>query len=346
MSMKKKAFGIALYILYLCIVLEVSSRTYWTWAHDVPFWQMGDIFYVNYPEAERVRQSYCGDDGMDVLLLGASVLNNRFGPAIEPLLSEQLGARHDQRVCIHNLSRSAHNTLDSYYKYQQLSDLSFDLVILYHGINDTRANNAPSTIFRNDYSHYVWYEKINALMQHREVNYVVFPYTIRYAYLEYKGRHNPHLYVPRHMPTDQFWIKMGATVKTKKAFRQNVTSILQLAESNSSLTAVMTFAYYLPSGYSKERLENGSLGYAASGRAMPVEVWGSPQNVVNGIGAHNQIIRDLAANEEGIHYVDQENAIPKIGRNFIDTCHLSVAGQKLWVDNLMDYLDSKTLKGG
>ena len=343
--MKKKVFGIALYILYLCIVLEVSSRTYWAWAHDVPLGRMGDIFYVYYPEAERVRESYCGDDGMDVLVLGASVLNDRFGPAIEPLLSEQLSARYDQRVCIHNLSRSAHTTLDSYYKYQRLSDLSFDLVIVYHSINDTRANNAPSSIFRSDYSHYAWYEKINAMLQHREIDYFVFPWTIRYAYLEYKGRHNPDLHVPRHVPTNQSWIKMGATVKTKEAFRRNVTSILRLAERNSSLTAIMTFAYHLPRGYSKERLDKGTLGYAASSHAMPVEIWGSPQNVVNGIAAHNQIIKDIAASEEGVHYVDQENGIPKIGRNFVDICHLSVEGQRLWVDNLVDHLDSKT-KGG
>jgi hypothetical protein len=334
--MKKKVSGIALYVLYLCVLLEVSSRVYWAWAHDVPFGRMADIFYVYYPEAKNVRPSYCGDEGMDVLLLGASVLESRFSPLIEPLLAEKLSARYNRPICIHNLSRSAHTSLDSYYKFRELSDLSFDLVIAYHGINETRANNAPYSIFRSDYAHYAWYEKINAMVEHREINLLVFPWTLHYAYLEYKSRHNPQQYVPQHVPRNQSWIKMGATIKTKKAFRQNMTAILRLAQRSRSPTVFMPFAYHLPRGYSQERQREGALGYTPATHAMPVEIWGSPESVVNGIKAHNQIIRDIAATEEGVHFVDQENSIAKTGRNFVDICHLSLQGQELWVDNLVN----------
>ena len=116
--MKKRAFGLSLYVFYLVVLLEVASRAFWALAYDVHLLRMEDVFYAFYPEAEPVRRSYCGDEGMDVLLLGASVLKSRVSPAIEPLLSAQLEARYGERVCIHNVSRLGHTTLDSYYKFE------------------------------------------------------------------------------------------------------------------------------------------------------------------------------------------------------------------------------------
>ena len=337
--MRKKKLGIALYVLYLLILLEVSGRAYWSLAHDVPFWRMRDISYVYYPEAATIERSHCGDEGLDVLLLGASVLNRQLSPAIEPLLAAELGALYDQSVCLHNLSRLGHTTLDSFYKFAELSDLSFDLVIVYHGINEVRANNCPSSIYRDDYGHYAWYETINAMTEHAEISYLVFPWTLRYAYLELKHRSYPEAYLPRHVPENHSWIKMGATVKTKDAFRQNMMSILRLARRHGSPVVAMTFAYYLPRGYTRDRFDRGQLGYAEASQAKPVEIWGLPENVVNGIESHNRIIRDIGAGEVGVHLVDQEEAIPKSGRYFVDICHLSLEGQRLFVRNIVRSLE-------
>jgi hypothetical protein len=339
----KKSLGLFVYVLYLLILLEVSSRAYWGLAHDVPLLRMGDIFQVYYPEVETARQSHCGDEGVDVLLLGASVLNSRVSPEIEPLLSAKLGALYDQDVCVHNLSRLGHTTLDSYYKFKKLADLSFDLVIAYHGINETRANNCPSAIFRDDYGHYSWYEKINALMEHAEINYLVFPWTLHYAYLEFKSLHYAHQYVPRHVPENELWLRMGAGIKTKKTFRRNMTSILRLAGQNGSTVVLNTFAYHLPGGYTKERFDGRQLGYAEGSAAMPVEIWGLPENVVSGINVHNRMIREIAADAEDALYVDQDNGIPKSGRYFVDICHLSPEGQRLFVENIMGAIEAVTL---
>jgi hypothetical protein len=76
--------------------------------------------------------------------------------AIERLLDEKLNYRASRTACIHNASHPAHTSLDSLYKYRELQDKSFDLVIIYHGINKTRANNCPPHVFQADYSHYAW----------------------------------------------------------------------------------------------------------------------------------------------------------------------------------------------
>lgn len=337
----KQTLGLSVYVFYLFVLLEVGSRAYWTVAHDVPLLRMEDIFYVYYPEVETARQSHCGDEGLDVLLLGASVLNNRVSPAIEPLLSAELGARYDQPVCVHNLSRLGHTTLDSYYKLEHIADLPFDLVVVYHGINETRANNCPSSLFRGDYGHYAWYEKINALMEHDEISYLVLPWTLRYAYLEFISRYYPRRYVPRDVPENELWLSMGATVKTKKPFRRNLTSIRQLAKGNGSPVVLMTFAHHLPRGYTRERFDERQLDYSVSRVAMPVEVWGLPQHVVHGVDVHNRIIRDIAGNHAEVIFVDQEKAIPKSGRFFADICHLSVDGQRLLVENIMGALEDR-----
>ena len=56
------------------------------------------------------------------------------------------------------MSQGAHTTLDSYLKHKALHNKTFDVVVIYHGINEVRANNSPPEIFKPDYSHYAWYE--------------------------------------------------------------------------------------------------------------------------------------------------------------------------------------------
>ena len=73
-------------------------------------------------------------------------------------------------------------------------------------------------MFRDDYGHCAWYERINALKDHGGISYLVFPWTLRSAYLEYKSRFHPQQYVPRDAPASHNWMKMGGRVKTKKAF--------------------------------------------------------------------------------------------------------------------------------
>ena len=54
----------------------------------------------------------------------------------------------------------AHMTYDSLWKYQYWYEgYDFDLVMIYHGINDARANNYPESVFHEDYTQFPYYRR-------------------------------------------------------------------------------------------------------------------------------------------------------------------------------------------
>ena len=94
------------------------------------------------------------DNSFDVLLLGASVLEQTAGQ-----LKGQLQAHVDRPVRLFDLSASVHTSRDSVFKLQAVENRrrTFDLIVVYHGINDARMNCCSPGTFRRDYSHCGWY---------------------------------------------------------------------------------------------------------------------------------------------------------------------------------------------
>ena len=132
------------------------SRGYWSLRKDAPFFSPTRYFY--YPELrdiERIKIDN-NDKCFDILLLGGSVLNRNWGN-ISHLFLEKVTYAKKQKIRVHNLSEPGHTSRDSYFKYRNLFDKKFDLVLIYHGINDLRLNNCPPHIYKADYSHYSWY---------------------------------------------------------------------------------------------------------------------------------------------------------------------------------------------
>src|SRR5215471_18848261 len=152
---------IPIYLVFLFIFFEASSRLIWKLTFGVPFFSPEKMYYVFYPELKSVekRRIPAHDGQIDILLLGGSVLNPNFGN-IARVLEERIAYETKKPVRIYNLAKSAHSSADSYYKYRHLMDKHFDLVIFYHGINEVRANNVPPSVFKPDYSHYSWYKQI------------------------------------------------------------------------------------------------------------------------------------------------------------------------------------------
>ena len=150
--------------LVTVVSMELAARAYWSLCCQVPFNKPGLVLYAYYPELRRVDQvrPRHHDKSYDILLLGGSVLNSGWG-SVEKALHDQLTAIGQRKIRIFNLAVPAHTSRDSWLKYGALKKARFDLVIFYHGINETRANNAPPEIFREDYAHYSWYEIANAL---------------------------------------------------------------------------------------------------------------------------------------------------------------------------------------
>lgn len=320
-------------VLIIVILLEVGSRVFWRVKFGIPFWATDEIIYAFYPQLKDIKQGPGpkNPDSINILFLGGSVLNNRWS-GVEAILREKLSGKLPKTINIYNLAEVAHTTLDSYYKYKYLDNIPFDLVVVYHGINDTRTNNAPPTVFRDDYWHYSWYRFIKLYDKYRlEIKYISFPYTAYYGLIKFCERLRIIPLIKAQGYKDD-WLQYGATIKTATPFKANVTKIIDLAASRGQPVLLMTFAYYLPPNYTRENFRQKLLDYGS--HRSPLEIWGKPEHVVAGLAAHNLVIRQLADSHQGLYFVDQEKLMPKNGKIFNDICHFTQKGSEAFVSNM------------
>jgi hypothetical protein len=320
----------------MLLFLEAISRGYLcrfdrgAWLHPER------IVYRFYPGLESVayeRRHEARDGVVELLLLGGSVLNVEWS-AIEALIAERLTGELRRPVRIYNLAEAAHTTRDSWLKYKRLGGDPFDLVVVYHGINEVRTNHVPPEMFRDDYGHYSWYRFVNAIDRDRYLPVVALPYFVKHAVIVLRDRFG----VSNVLPTSDLrpeWLEYGLDVKSAGPFRENLSAILDLAESRGEPVLLMTFASHVAEGYSREAFEALELGYTR--HRSPLRWWGTPETVVAGIEAHNAVIRDLAG-ARGTRFVDQAALIPGERRVYNDVCHFTVAGSELFVDNMMGEL--------
>ncbi len=271
-----------------------------------------------------------------MLLLGGSVLEYS-AEALEQQLEEQ----HPGPVRVFNLAREAHSTLDSYYKYRELDrrlgDRRFDLVVFYHGINELRANNTPPDDFRDDYSHYTWYASIAAVEAHPRRALFTLPFTVHYLGTLVEHRLGLTAEIPTSGPPPEL-TRHGSAIKTAEPFRRNLDQILELSDRRGEPVLLMSFAWFVPDGYSIQRFGARQLDYSAEELGLPIEIWGRPEHVVAGIEAHNVILREAAQARPGMLFVDQEALMPRDGEHFGDICHFTELGTRQFVENLLHVL--------
>lgn len=336
-------------LLYILILLELGSRSYWTIKHGMPFFSRLDDWYgMFYTELNDsgVRQAdlRAGDERFDVLFLGASALDRIHRGAADEI-SAGLSAATGRDVRIFNLARPALSTRDSLIKYSRLlADKRFDLVVVYHGINDTRLNNCPADRFRDDYTHAGWYAKLKRLEANKHLlAFWTLPYTVEYMAINAASGRGFRQYVPRHRP-NKAWLAHGGDIKTAQPFGQNLQEIIQIAQGRGEPVLLMSFAWYVPADYSLEKFKARQLDYVL--HASPLEVWGIAANVTEGLRVHNGVIREAAGRFDNVIFVDLERAVPKRGEFFDDVCHLSDKGKKLatakFLSEVADFLRSRT----
>jgi hypothetical protein len=321
----------------LCVVsAEVGARAFWSAAYGVPFRSPDRILYAYYPELEMVdrEQPAHGDAFYDILLLGASTLHHGWSQVAQSL-SEQLALHGRRNVRIFNLALPGHTSRDSWLKYAALGKARFELVLVYHGINEARANNVPPKLFREDYAHYSWYESVNALAPYHGAASFALPYTLRHLAVRLRSLLKADQYVPTDSPRKE-WVRYGRDPRSAVPFRQNLSAILDLARGRGDRVMLMTFAIYVPQDYSLEAFNAKRLNYAL--HQLPLELWGDPEHVVRTVAVHNEIVRGLAAQHEGVLFVDQARLMPGSGRYFNDPCHFTVIGAAKFVANLLGVL--------
>lgn len=339
-----RILGTAGYLALLLCAAETASRVYLAVRHKVPPLCPECLADSFYPELRPLREHppRRGDGTFDIALLGGSVLTPMFG-SIPRELRRAFEERPGGPVRIHRLAQTAHGTRDSYLKYRSLPRARFDLVLVYHGINDVRANNCPPEVYRSDYSHYAWYRDANALTRIAPGGHLTLPFSFGLVSGRIRSAAAPNTMVTRStLPST--WLPYGATVKTVDAFRANLASIARIAHRRGDRLVMMTFAYHVPPGYSHERFKRRVLDYRA--HRLPVEIWGHPPNVVRAIDEHNRALRELVRHLPAVAFVDQETLIPKRGSFFDDIAHLTPAGCRLFVDNVVDAVAPTTREEG
>lgn len=316
--------------------LEGVARAFWSLAYRVPFNRPSRILYAWYPELERVsrKQPARDDEFYDVLLLGGSVLHNDWGQ-VERALAERLAFGGRPTVRMFNLAMPAHTSRDSRLKYAALGRARFELVVVYHGINDTRTNNVPPELYRADYSHYAWYETVNAMTSYHRRAVSPLPYTLKYVLLSLRQRLQPGRYAPREAPRPE-WLQYGSDYRSARALESNLRAILDLARRRGDPVLLASFATHVPADYSPEAFAARRLDYGL--HLSAIEEWGRPSDVLGAITAQNEAVRRLASGDS-VLFVDLASLMAGDPRWFNDACHLTVEGSLRFAERLAEAVD-------
>lgn len=334
----KSFISLILVVLILAVLGELTTRAVWA-VKGLGFLNcQRNLHQLYYPELDLVipLARKPGQENpyhnFDVLILGASVFNPHIGP-IPVELMERLSYSTGNWVQIFNAAQGAHTMLDSYYKYKHLADREYDLVIVYHGINDVRINNCPPDWFRPKYGHYAWYRELNAIEDGSLERILALPITLKLAWLRLEARLGLVNYVGREPIPKEFY-QYGSNIRTTETFRESLEGIVALAGQRGQTVLLMTYASYIPPDYDEMEFRAHKFDYYY--HWFPVEVWGAPENVKKGLDAHNEIIRDVARNHpDHTLFIDVARAMPRVGHLFNDVCHFSTEGATVFVNKMV-----------
>lgn len=323
-----------LYVLGLLALMEMVCRLAVSLSFGVPLFATHGIWTHFYPELEQL-DTYRYDPGRtNLLVLGGSVL---YGDTIvveiagSPVattfcdLAETLPA---DRFNVVNLAQPGHNSLDSRYKYLAIPDnVRFDAAFVYHGINDTRANNIERHRFDAHYRHIEFYDDVWVAVRHPELRWVTAPFAVHW--LGHRLLSQGRDYIPRELfrglleGKPEPFVLEGGDLKTPPVFRKNLEAIADRALQRKENFLPATYAWHIDPGYTLKAFQDGALDYGQ--HIYPIELYGMPEHVAAGLDAHNREVRALAESRN-LEFIDAEAGIPRHAEYFNDVCHLSEAG--------------------
>jgi lysophospholipase L1-like esterase len=314
---------------FVLVALELLSRGYWALLRERGLFDRDLLLNAFYPELAPLAEGAPArrdDERFDVLVLDASTLARGWG-SFPKRFDAALRAR-GRPFRVYSLAVAGHTSRDSLLKYRLTGRHRFDLVLVYHGINDLRADDVPPERFRADYSHMDWYREVEPIVTRRALARVfTLPFTARRAWLVFSRQ----LGLRESIGLERIhveWAQYGAAHRSVASLRANLAAILAIARERGDPVALASFASYVPPNYSREAFDARALDYAYRGQSVPLEVWGLAENIVRGLAAQNEAIAALAAEHPDVRFVDVAAAIPREGRYFKDVCHLSREGME------------------
>ena len=327
----------------LFIFSELLFRTALT-CFDYPFFRpSGYLEKKYYPFITTARQ--CppkSSNTRNILILGGSVVNthwSRLEIRLDTLF--QKGYPKIRKFNFVNVAMPGHNSLDNRIKYNMLKKQRFDLVIFYEGINENRANNITPELFRPDYGHIKWYDEINMLASHPEMNITVMPYALHFVYKMIKNKLTNRVYISNEQVDPQF-SDFGEDIKTAAPYYANLSAIADLAKQKHEPLLLIKYASYFPAGVKLTGEIQDKRYFTPCYVVSPVTTWGKPASVIKGIKKHNEMLTKVS-HENKTYFLDMAAAMPKDSAMFCDVCHLSEPGAQHFARQIADYVVSEKI---
>ena len=123
----------------------------------------------------------------------------------------------------------------------------------------------------------------------------------------------------------------SAKFRSVDKLKSNIETIVKIAKERSSFIVLSTFAVSLPSTDSLllERIKSDSL--------IMEHFWGSADAAVEGVRAHNKVMKDIAS-LNNIPLVKIADMIPHDSNHFLDLCHMKAKSCDIIAKALSDVI--------
>lgn len=325
--MKKAGYFLSVFVV-VYLLLEVGLRLVLQVSTGASFFKPSTIIYNYYPELLPIQQADISnaDSTLNILILSCSVLHKDWVDIVSEMnkcAHVPAGYRH---IKIYNASGVGHGSRDNLVKYGLLANKKFDVVVYYDAINDSRLNNCPDAVFKTDYSHYLWYDEINQIISHKEMDVTVIPFMYDWIKIRLKTLFVKDAYIPKHFSLRPDWQMYGSNMKSLPCYKTNVRQVMDMAGRQGAKFLYFTFAYYLPANYSLQGFERKTLDYTFCDHSRETEIWGTPQNVSRFIDSVNAESKVWVTPYQNARWIDLYSEFPKSGDYFADVCHFSPKG--------------------
>jgi hypothetical protein len=200
-------------------------------------------------------------------------------------------------------------------------------------------------MFKADYSHYSYYRSVNSAVKLLDIPILRHSFLATKIVLSYQEllRRNTEArypegdaYVPKDEPNPT-WMHFGSEIRSAVPFELNLEKIIQLAQERGQKVLIMTFASCFPADYKRSDFEAGLIPYGEGmDEGLPIELFGLPDNIRQGLMVHNNILRELAYKHR-CYFIDQARLMDDYPEYFIDVCHFSKQGITAFAINIGRY---------
>jgi hypothetical protein len=331
-DMNRKPIKKVLYLFLFLSLFDLALRLILTAYGGASVLRPKEIIYHYYPMTRDIKEQYAHTDthSYKILVLSCSTLQKDWGDIKIQLekrlnISDKMASPGADSFSVFNASGIGFSSRDNLTCYRLLSDLRFDLVIDYSGINDARFNNCPGGIFKNDYSQIPWNNEINCILRHPEMNYTVIPFFIDFSYQLIYESIAKDKFIPVHYSMRQSWWDFGSDLKSLKAFKSNIEGIQALSKEKKEQLLFVSYCYYIPSDYTLKKFKCKRLDYTYQKNSREIEIWGWPKNISSFLDSADIVVKRIAT-DNNVPYLNIRPEFEGKSLYFADICHFSPAG--------------------